>query len=98
MEETDLRDLAERTQEIHRLTEVLGWELFRDRAHAEIAKHQRSILSGRLSEADYRREAGWVEGALAILGLPEQTMKEFLARREAFDAEHEEEEVPAGAA
>lgn len=88
MNEDELRDLAERTQEIHRITEVLGWELFVDRAKHEIAKHQQLILSGRLEQDEYHREAGWLQGALAMIGLPEQALKEYLSKREAFEAEN----------
>lgn len=85
MTEDELRDLAERTQEIHRITETLGWELFTDRVKAEVAHHQQRILGGRLDLDDYHREAGWVQGALAVLGMPEQAMKELLGARERFD-------------
>jgi hypothetical protein len=67
------------------MAEGRAWELLKDRAQAEIIAHRRRILSGRLSEESYRREAGWVDGALAILSLPTQINAEYLRERERFD-------------
>lgn len=92
MNEDELRDLAERTQAIIEMAEGHAWALFKDRAQAEILAHQRRILSGRLSEEDYRREAGWVDGALAVLSLPTQLEHEYLGARERFEERQTVEE------
>jgi hypothetical protein len=85
--EDEIRDLGERVQQIAELTETIGWALFFDRAKVEITQHQNRILGGRLEEADYHREAGWVQGALAIIGLPQQTITEFQRARTRYDEE-----------
>jgi hypothetical protein len=70
---------------ISEMAETRAWELFKDRAQVEIISHQKRILAGRLSEEQYRREAGWVDGALAILSLPTQINAEYMRERERFE-------------
>ena len=74
------------------MAETHAWELFKDRAQVEILAHQKRILSGRLSEESYRREAGWVDGALAILSLPTQINQEYLRVRAQLEEEQAAEE------
>lgn len=77
MNDQEYADLAERTQQLHELTETPGWAMFLDRAGAEIGKHQRIILGGHLTEEEYRRETGWVQGATVILDLPGKAQYEL---------------------
>lgn len=77
MNDQEFADLAERTHQLKTLTGQTGWPMYLDRAHAEIAKHQRLILGGNLTEPEYRRETGWVQGALLILELPDQAQEEL---------------------
>lgn len=98
MTEDDLRDLSERTQQIQQLTETIGWALYFDRAKAEITQHQNRILGGRLDESDYHREAGFVQGALAMLNLPQQSVDEYQRARQHFEEEkafHDAQQVEA---
>lgn len=92
MTEDELRDLAERTQQISEMAESHAWELFKDRAQVEIISHQKRILGGRLSEESYRREAGWIDGALAVLSLPTQINQEYLRIRAQLEEDTAEEE------
>jgi hypothetical protein len=95
--EDELRDLAERTQQIHDLVSTIGWGMFVDRAHAEITKKQKAILGGNLSADDYRRDTGWVAGALAMLALPAVTAQEYQRQRQAYEEQKqvEQDEVEA---
>jgi hypothetical protein len=95
--EDELRDLGERTQTIMQMVEQIGWDLFVDRAKAEIQKHELRILGGRLEPAEYQREAGWVQGALFILGLPQEAWNQYLAARARFDEERQRDEALEGA-
>jgi hypothetical protein len=97
----ELRDLAERTHQLVQLAKSPGWALFVDRASIEIARHQRLILGGRLDEAAYRRETGWLEGAQALLAVPEKAQSEYAAallraeeeaEQRAIDAAEQEDE------
>lgn len=85
MTEEELRDLAERTQQIGELANSIGWDLFVDRAHAEITKKQKAILSGNMDAEQYRRDTGWVAGALAMLSLPTQAREEYARARQQYE-------------
>ena len=90
MNDDELRDLAERTQQIRDMAETGGWAMLCDRVLAEVSMHQKRILGGRLSEEEYRREAGFVEGAMSALQMPDRVLTEYLRVRERFEAEQEE--------
>ena len=59
------------------MTSHTGWELLKDRAAHEIGAFQKRILQGHVADlAEYKRLAGWVDGASFVLGLPERMQKE----------------------
>ena len=59
------------------MTKDTGWELLKDRAADDIGKHQRRILQANVTDlAEYKKLAGWVEGAMFVLTLPERMQKE----------------------
>lgn len=72
MTEDDFRDLLERNQLVQELTEHAGWPLFIDRAVHTIAEKQKRVLSGRITEEEYRADTGWLEGAQYVLTVPER--------------------------
>lgn len=82
MNDDEYADLAERTQQIQELTKHPGWDLFTDRAVAEIGKHQRAVLNGHLTEPEYHKEVGWLRGAQQLLDLPALARLELEAAAE----------------
>jgi hypothetical protein len=72
------------------MAQTLGWDLFFDRAKAEIESHQRSIMAGNLSAEDYRKESGWIQGALAVLNLPNKMRDDFQRKHAQYEEEQRE--------
>jgi hypothetical protein len=90
---------AEQVQQILTMAESSAWEMFLDRCAVVISSKQQHILSGGLDVDEYRRESGFLNGALTILRIPDLVKQEFdreLLARQAEKAEQAEQDEPAG--
>lgn len=71
LEESELRDLIERTSQIVEMTNHRGWTYLQDYLVALTTKHQTRILGGYCRDIEaYRAETGYVKGLQAALEAP----------------------------
>lgn len=76
LDEQNLRDLIERSHQIHLLTQHPGWVYFRDYLVALTGSAQNMILSGSCKTyEDYRAKTGYVSGVRAALEAPDRLIE-----------------------
>lgn len=84
-----LRDYVERVHLLEQLTQHPGWPVLRDVVIAKTGARQNRLIRGQVEDfAHYKQMAGWVEGALAALDVPQTQLQQLAAARARLD-EHE---------
>lgn len=75
--EDRLRDYAEAWGNLKELDGHAGWETYLDRLRYEYQQRQNRISAGRLSQEDYLRECGILEGMNLAAGVIERVKAEY---------------------
>lgn len=82
MTDDEFRELVERAHQIREVTRHEGWTYLTDRAAINIGARQQQLLQARFeSMEEYKRTAGWVEGALWVLQLADTVQGEVERER-----------------
>lgn len=72
MDEDTLRLLQEKAHRLRELTRHPGWETLVEEIGVRLEAKRRALVAGSAKDyGDYRSLAAWIEGAEAVLALPE---------------------------
>lgn len=79
MNPDQLRELQELAHQLEELTKTDAWKILVDYAQygdGMLASHQKYLISGLCKTTEeYQKQAGWVQGCLAVLNAPENVRK-----------------------
>lgn len=80
MTEEELRDLIERA---HQAREQAPGPMYRDAVEFFIAKKQREVLGGSITDLErYKQATGWIQGALFALNVVDELDQQVNTARE----------------